>query len=222
MPIKITEIICSWLNSFNTINKVIFFNQGLLYCSMQSGLDYASRKSLFGTPSHSPLWQFGNFSSPPVSENNCPFSFPTSLQTGLNPISCCLPQDPAQEKIPSLSRLEKRQDSVRLPTNRFIRLSQTLRKTLLPSTWLLPRLFLLNTTYSPFKTLQTAFCSFAQIIFLDSKKSNTWMPGTVLGPGDTKERSQPHAGQLGVPVPRDLVIIPSKGLSSTLHSSTHP
>lgn len=125
---------------------------------MQSGLDYASRKSLFGTPSHSPLWQFGNFSSPPVSGNNCPFSFPTTLQTGLKPMARCLAQDPAQEKTPSLSCLEKKQRSFRLPTNIFICLSQARRKTLLPSTWLLPSLFLLNATYVPFKPLQTTFC----------------------------------------------------------------
>lgn len=92
--------------------------------------------------------------------NNCPFSFPTTRQTWCKPIPLCLPQDPAQERIPSLFCLEKRQDSLPLPTNIFIHLSQILKKknTLLSSTWLLPPLFPLNTTYSLFKPRHTGFC----------------------------------------------------------------
>lgn len=50
-----------------------------------------------------------------------------------------------------------------------------------------------------------AYISSTQIIFLDSKKFNKCMPGTVLGTGDTKEkRSQPQAVQLRNLVSREL------------------
>lgn len=146
---------------------------------MHSGIDYASRKCLFGTLSHSPLRQFGNFSSPPVSEEELSLLLSrTTPQLGLDTIPLYLLQDSILERIFSPSCLEKGETPPINLVHSYMSSPFSNAKGKKASFLDMAAnptfsfcLFFLNHLL-PFKLLQASFCPFhSEIIFLVHKSS---------------------------------------------------